>query len=200
MGILFAISDTILLWDSRKRKEPYQLLPTPSDTLDKGVTMLTQEFLKKLFYYDPKTGFFTRLIEQGKRGRVGDIAGSPNNFGHIQIKINRVLYKAHRLAWLYVYGKWPKNSIDHINGVPSDNRIINLRDVSHMHNMQNIRRLNKTNTSGFMGVHWYKQQHKWGASITANYKRIFLGLFETPEQAYNKYIEAKRKYHAGCTI
>lgn len=90
--------------------------------------MITQEELKEYLHYDPLTGDFNWTI--GKRGlKVNSKAGSMNDQGYVIIRINNIRYRAHRLAWLYVYGHFPINEIDHINGVRSDNRIENLRDA-----------------------------------------------------------------------
>jgi hypothetical protein len=99
--------------------------------------MLTQDTLKELFHYDPEEGIFTRKLSTSSNARVGDIAGSKNSDGYIQIMINKNLYYAHRLAWLYFYGKLPIYIMDHINGIKDDNRIVNLREVTRQDNNQN---------------------------------------------------------------
>lgn len=104
--------------------------------------MLTQKRLKKLLYYDKDTGFFIwkkDIFNLNKYNivRQGDIAGSINKQGYITISINGKRYSAHRLAWLYTYGHFPKQEIDHINRIRNDNRLYNLRDVSHKVNTEN---------------------------------------------------------------
>ena len=69
---------------------------------------LTQEELKRLLNYDPKTGIFVWKIYRNYNAKIGDIAGNTNaTTGYINIKINNKSYSAHRLAWLYVYGYFP---------------------------------------------------------------------------------------------
>ena len=88
---------------------------------------LTPERLRELLHYDPESGFFTWLPYVGKRGRInaGDRAGCET--GHkIYIGIDGGIYRAHRLAWLYVHGEWPSLVIDHIDGNPHNNNIKNL--------------------------------------------------------------------------
>jgi len=144
--------------------------------------MLTQQTLKSILHYNPDTGIFTYLIANSNRVKVGDIAGCLHPNGYIYIQINYKPYRAHRLAWLYMYGKFPDNQVDHINGIRSDNRIVNLRDVTNQENGRN-RRITKRNTSGFTGVCWYKQCSKCQAQIRVNSKQIHLGLFDNKEDA-----------------
>lgn len=156
--------------------------------------MLTQSRLEELFHYDRETGIFTRRVRTGSMAGIGTEAGCKNNLGYIVIGINKKLYKAHRLAWLYMTGEWPKDHIDHINGATGDNRFANLREASHAENMQNMAK-NKNNTSGFMGVSWCKNRKKWRALISVAGRDVDIGRFATPEDAYAAYLAAKAKYH-----
>jgi hypothetical protein len=165
----------------------------------KGQIMITQSELKSILHYDQETGLFTWLINKAKRTKIGDIAGTEKR-GYQSIKINYQTYYAHRLAWLYVYGELPKNMIDHINGNTSDNRIENLRDVTNIINQQNQKKARKDNESGFLGVNWHKASNKWAAQIQINKIKKHIGLFDNAEEARKAYLEAKRKYHVGCTI
>jgi hypothetical protein len=161
--------------------------------------MLTVEQLKNVLDYDADTGVFVWRTRPSKAVKVGDVAGCvEKRIGYVTIGIAGRIYKAHRLAWLYTYDKWPRGLIDHINGNKSDNRITNLRDVFADGNAQNVRSPNKRNKSGFMGVIWF--QNKWRASMSVNGKSKWLGDYSTPEEAHQVYLEAKRKYHAACTI
>ncbi len=160
---------------------------------------LTADQLKDMLDYDAGTGVFVWKTRPSKAVRAGDVAGCvEKRIGYITIGIAGRVYKAHRLAWLYVYGSWPKGLIDHINGNKADNRIDNLRDVFADGNSQNVRKPNRRNKSGFMGVIWF--QNKWRASMSVNGKSKWLGDYSTPEEAHQVYLEAKRKYHAACTI
>ena len=160
---------------------------------------LTAEQLKTTLDYDAESGVFTWKIRPSKAVKAGDAAGCvEKRLGYITIGIAGRIYKAHRLAWLYTHGEWPKGLIDHINGNKADNRICNLRDVFADGNSQNVRKPNARNKSGFMGVIWF--QNKWRASMSVNGKSKWLGDYSTPEEAHQVYLEAKRKYHAACTI
>lgn len=147
--------------------------------------MLTQQELKKHLHYNEKTGIFTRLIFISNKIKIGDIAGGKNkNDGYIYIRVNGKKYSAHRLAWLYVNGSFPKNCIDHINIIKTDNRICNLRNATHSQNIIN-QKIKSTNKTGLKCV--YKYKDKWVAKTKFNKKNINLGIFETKELAYNAY-------------
>lgn len=161
-------------------------------------TDLTAERLRQIFDYDPETGVFTRKLRAGRAG-VGAPVGWPVK-RHLAVQIDGYNHYLHRLAWLYVHGEWPKDQIDHINGDASDNRIANLRDVHRSLNQQNLRKPNRQNKTGFLGVCYYKANGKYQAHITVSSKRRALGFFDTPEQAYEAYLNAKRRLHKGCTI
>jgi len=158
---------------------------------------LTVERLRELLHYDLETGVFTWRIRPAYNVQIGDLAGSQDTKGYIRIQIDGKLYKAHRLAWFYVTGAWPVNQIDHRNGVRNDNRFSNIREADHYLNAQNQRRPRSDNTSGFLGVSWSKAERKWDARIMTNGKSCFLGLFDCPKAAYQKYIIAKRAQHKG---
>mgnify|MGYP006131473821 FL=1 len=109
-------------------------------------------------------------------------AGTVKPRGHRDIKVKGKQYKAHRLIWLYVHGKFPDGHIDHVNGKPLDNRIENLRDVTQQENNKNARK-RKDNTSGHVGVCWAKRDEKWRAQIAVDGKREYLGYFNVLEDA-----------------
>jgi hypothetical protein len=142
---------------------------------------LTQERLKELLDYSPETGEFVWKIQR-KRIEAGTVAGCLTQQGYWQISISDVSYRAHRLAWLYVYGEWPERGlvVDHINRIPTDNRIANLRVVPH--------RVNRLNT-GAKGYYWCNTYKKWVVQLSGS----TLGRFDTEEEASNAYQRAKRE-------
>ena len=160
-------------------------------------TDLTAQRLRELLHYDPNTGVFTWLKRIAKRIHVNDIAGQHSN-GYLVITVDGAKRMAHRLAWLYSHGTWPKNHIDHINGNPLDNRLCNLRNATNAENMQNQRKAGAGSSTGFLGVH--KRRNKWRARITTNGVLFELGTFDAPEDAYAAYLLAKRRLHSTCTI
>ena len=148
--------------------------------------------------YEPETGLF-RYARSSPTTRVGDIAGSKDSKGYIRIQIGRRYFRAHRLAWLLTYGKAPDSSIDHINGIRSDNRIANLRTASHQVNCQNMRKASVRNkSSGLLGV--TASRGRWLAQISINGESHFLGRFQNANDAHCAYVAAKRQLHEGCTL
>jgi len=154
--------------------------------------MITQEELKHVLFLNESEGRFYWNVN--RRGIVkGSQAGSFDAHGYGQIRFNGRVYKEHRLVWLYITGEWPSNQIDHKNHVRRDNRFENLRVVDNIENHKN-RPMQKTNTSGFVGVSFDKRLKKWEAYITANKKRKCLGYFKTIENAISARKAANNKY------
>jgi hypothetical protein len=158
---------------------------------------LTSERLREVLGYDPDTGLFTRRLARSGF-QVGAVAGCLDGYGYTAIKIDGRLYAGHRLAWFWVHGIWPANNIDHINGDRADNRIHNLRDVPTSTNCQNQRRAQFHNKTGFLGVS--PNRGRFRAAIWLGGKYLHIGVFDTPEQAHEAYLTAKRRLHDGCTI
>ena len=139
--------------------------------------MITYERLKELLHYSPDSGIFTWKLSTARCIKPGDIAGC-KSLGYIRIRIDGKIYQAHRLAWLYHYGEWPKYGLDHINRIKDDNRIENLRDVDQYENMRNTGNPSD-NTSGIKGISWHKKANKWMARIAVNGKDKHLGLYKS---------------------
>ena len=151
---------------------------------------LTQERLKELLSYDPETGVFRwRAAHRGIR--AGAIAGSSNGNGYRRIGVDSQKYFSHRLAWLYVYGHFPVEELDHKFGDSQDNRVLYLREATSMQNHQNVKG-HRDNSSGIKGVSWHHHTKKWLARIMANGKPTYLGIYPTKEEAKRIY-DAKAK-------
>lgn len=155
--------------------------------------MLTYQRLVEVLNYDARTGVFTWRVATNLHIVVGSVAGCTVGRGYIQIRVDKRNYQAHRMAWLYVHGVWPTGSIDHIDGDKENNRIANLRDVSHAQNMQNQHRPHKNNRTGALGV--YPNGRGFTACIKVNKKRIGLGTYKTVAEASAVYQAAKAKLH-----
>lgn len=148
---------------------------------------LTQELLKKILHYNRVSGLFT-WKKRGRGRTFGKAVGCIISKGYVHIWISGQSYKAHRLAWLYIHGKFPENDIDHINGIRDDNSLANLRACTRAENCRNQRK-GINNTSGFKGVYLCKRSNKWFAQIRCRGKAIYLGIFDDKKEAalaYNK--------------
>lgn len=108
-------------------------------------------------------------------------------------------YYAHRLAWLYMTGRWPKEEIDHIDNDRTNDRFDNLREASRLLNSHNQRHPRKKNKVGILGVTFSKKYKTYRASICLNYKKIHLGSFATASEASAAYQAAKKIFHKGAT-
>lgn len=152
------------------------------------------DHVKTLLDYNPETGNFVWLKAK-RRVLVGRRAGTPSvPNGHLNIGVQGQRIGAHRLAWAFHTGQFPKGEIDHIDGNPQNNAIGNLRDVTHAQNMLNLRTY-KNNTSGFKGVSLHRQSGLWCARIKAEGKYHSLGLHRTPEAASDAYAAASARFH-----
>lgn len=152
---------------------------------------ITQDRLKQLMSYDPLTGKFSRLTKWGRQN-IGDEPGCKSKFGYRYIGVEGKGYTAYRLAWLYVYGKFPDGDIDHINGDPTDDRIENLRSVSHSVNLHNTS--HRKPKSNHKGVYQTKEK-TWQANIRLNYKLHHLGRFKTIDEAIQARKDAELKFN-----
>jgi hypothetical protein len=150
---------------------------------------ITQETLKQLLDYNPATGVFTWKVSRGGRVQIGSIAGCLHKNGYLDIGIKGRNYGAHRLAWLYTHGNWPINVIDHINGIKTDNRIDNLRDVSNRENHNN--HAAHRSVLKKVGSYWHKNNKIWISKIRINGKQVYLGSFKTEQEAHEAYLLAK---------
>jgi hypothetical protein len=155
--------------------------------------LLTQEMLKELLHYDPETGLFTWRTS-GSGRKTCRVAGTIRTDGYCNIGIGGRSYLLHRLAYLYMTGKWPKHYIDHINGVKGDNRWVNLRGATSEQNMRN-RSGYKNSSSNYKGVSWKKGRGFWEVYRKINYKRKHLGYCSCEHEAALVYNQEVEKLH-----
>ena len=150
--------------------------------------MIDANTIRRLLDYDPDTGVF-RWREHHYIRYVGAVAGCSMGSGYRRVHIAGKKYYEHRLAWLYVYGVWPTNQIDHINTVKNDNRICNLREATRSQN-----HANKSKYKGELLKGVKKYPHgKFSAHVSINNKKIYLGMYDTEEQAHAAYCEAAQQ-------
>lgn len=160
-------------------------------------TELTAAHLRRTVDYDPGTGVFHWIRTDGHRA-AGNVAGTRDSGGYLRFCVDNTRHRAHRLAWLYVHGVWPSGVIDHINGDKTDNRMANLRDVSHAVNIQNQRHASARSRTSVLGV--YRQGNRFTAQIQVAKRSVHIGCFATVEEAHDAYLKKKRELHAGCSI
>ena len=157
----------------------------------------TQAKLKKLLHYDSETGFFTWKISIGKI-KKDSLVNCKDLNGYVKIGINKKGYLAHRLAWLYVYGYFPEHDIDHVDRNPMNNRIKNLREISHTCNIRNTGNYSH-NTSGVKGVGWVKRTKKYRAEIMVKGKSYHLGYYKSFDNAICARLAAEQCFDwDGC--
>ena len=167
--------------------------------------MLTHEFLNECLLYDPENGLFrwkVRPLHHFKDARVFKLwntkyslrkAGCLNRqTGYLGMMIGGINISMHRAAFIISYGYSPI-SVDHINGIKTDNRLCNLREATVSQNNMN-KGLQSNNTSGFKGVRKIKNG-RWKSRICVNGKEIHLGYFSEKSDAVAAYIEASMKLH-----
>jgi hypothetical protein len=126
-------------------------------------------------FASPKAGKIWNKRFAGKKAFTAKLRD-----GYHHGSVLSIIYRAHRVAWAIHFGAWPALEIDHINGDRADNRISNLRDVSHAENMKN-RRKAKWNTSGHTGIDFHAR--RWRARCTVGGKTCHIGFFEELDDA-----------------
>ncbi len=139
--------------------------------------------------YDPAVGVFIWLTPKCYRMKVGDIAGSRDAYGYRKIKWLGKSVFAHRLAWFLVFGEWPSEQIDHVNGDKSDNRLENLREATRAQNAANRAGWR----DGLKGAAPCKD--RWSAGIKVGGRRKHLGCFATELEAHEAYVQAAASVH-----
>lgn len=139
-----------------------------------------------------ETGIVTRVFGSGK---VNVIHGA-NNYGYLWLRLGGRMKLVHRLVWETANGPIPDGcDIDHINGVRTDNRLVNLRCATRSQNMQNQHRARVDSRSGQKGVTWDDGVGKWRARISVNGVKYWLGQFDDMGQAQSAYATAASIFH-----
>ena len=155
---------------------------------------MDQAALQAELHYDPLTGVFTRVAARCNKVKIGDVAGSLDSHGHVQISVFGKLRLAHRLAWLYMTGEWPADEIDHKNTIRNDNRWENLREATRVQNQANCKCKN-TSLTGAKNISYRKDNNKYRLRMTVGKKRLTVGHYNTIEEAQAAYILAAEKHH-----
>ncbi len=163
------------------------------------------ELLRKLLRYDADTGYLywlprpEEMFPAGNglqwNGRfAGRRAFTAISGGYYVGAIHYQNYMAHRIIWKMTYGVEPIE-VDHINGVRTDNRLSNLRNVTSAENSRNSGR-DSRNTSGVTGVYRHFDG-RWRARIWVNGRARCLGCFHAFDDAVRarKAAEAEIGFH-----
>jgi hypothetical protein len=145
--------------------------------------------------YDPETGLVRWISSPRPAVRAGAEAGRVKDDGYRHIGLCYQNYATHQIAWFLHTGEWPALQIDHKNGIKTDNRIANLRQVTHSENQQNKRLAQGNSRSGLLGAHWHVATRVYRARIKLNGKQVYLGEFKTAEEAHACYLRAKLRLH-----
>lgn len=148
------------------------------------------ESLLDILRVDTKTGMCYWKVHRGSRATIGSVAGTTNKRGYTSIGYNGKSYYIHRIVF-YVSNGYLPAVVDHKHGVEAGNGIDNLQEATQQQNCMKAK-MPKNNTSGFRGVFFDTSRGKWVSRIKINRHPIFLGRFDTPEQASEVY-EAKAK-------
>ena len=157
-------------------------------------------------WYEEKTGlpFSTkRSLGRGKGfstdGDLKKITGKSRG-GYYLVGVEGKMKSWHRIVYEHFNGPIPKGlQVDHFNNIKTDNRISNLQLKTNKDNSRcSLKQSN--NTSGYPGVYWNKANKKWKAQITINGKKKHLGYFDSPEVAYEAYLQGKIKFHGKESI
>lgn len=153
---------------------------------------LTVDRLNRAMRYDRENGKFY-WAEKRKGIRVGDEVGAIDVNGYRKTTLEGNWYYVHQLVWFIEHdGIWPQGMLDHINGNRSDNRIVNLRDVSNSRNSHNSDKVGNKNSTGYRGVARYMD--KYIAQIMIDGERKAIGMFATAEEARDAYLKYKAEH------
>ncbi len=153
------------------------------------------DLLREMLSYNPESGELRWKVKRTPKTNVGDEAGWVSKEGYTYVMINYTHYAAHRIAWALHYGEDPyPHIVDHKEGVENGNAVSNLRIATDSENALN-RRKQSNNTSGHRGVWYEKSRRKWRALLIVRGKRIFLGRYETVEEAIAARLKAEEEYN-----
>lgn len=153
--------------------------------------MLTAKELKRILHYNPKTGIWTRIFSNGRSDLVGSICKCVDGYGYVQIRIGKQRLKAHRLAFLYMIGKFPKQEVDHIDLNRANNKWSNLREATKRQNMMNMK-VRRDNVVGLKGV--TRTKDGFMVRIVVDGKRKYIGLFGNQFDAHRAYLKEAKKH------
>lgn len=172
-------------------------------------------YLNECFIYEPDTGHLIwkvrpaghfpdaplRIHRTWLNRFAGQVAGSPQSNGYLQVAVNCRLYKVHRIIWTLMTGKEPVDEIDHVDRNRQNNKWANLCEATHQQNGFNSqgRRRNQQHLRGAYPKYYSDGTIRYQASAQVNGKFEYLGLYNTEGEAHAQWVEATRpergKFH-----
>lgn len=159
----------------------------------KPKSMPSKNLILERLSYDPHTGIFVRKMKSNRNQIIGEQVGTLSSEGYLIIQIDRVRYYAHRLAFFILTGEQPL-SVDHVNGIRTDNRAENLRSASRCQNVYNMKKTIR-NQSGHKNIHWNSRSQKWDVQINANKKSHWGGCYSSLDDAVEACKAMRLKLH-----
>jgi len=153
------------------------------------MTELSADLARALLSYDEATGILRWKVHRGPRARAGGIAGSLTNKGYLSVMIGGRGYLCHRLAWLIANGSWPFHQIDHKDRDRSNNILSNLREATSLQNHHNVP------ANGFFLDPTRLGKKKYIVRLNVNHKSVYVGIFETADEARSAYLKAHASFH-----
>lgn len=158
---------------------------------------VTHTELLTLLNYCPLTGELRWRVNMNSRARAGDIV-SCSSLGYKVVKIYKIMYRVHVLAWLYMTGEWPLQDLDHIDRDRGNNKWANLRLASSSQNHWNASDKSRGNATGFRGVK--EEGKRFSARVNKHGKTYHLGPFDTAEEAHIAYKKKCLELHGEFSI
>lgn len=159
--------------------------------------MLEYREALELFRYDYETGVLYwrwRVNNRVPKTLEAGTQRESNSDGYLTVSVHGRDYRVHRVVMLMCYGFYGEGlEVDHINHVRNDNHLVNLRFVTRRENQRN-QSLSSKSTTGVTGVSFLKARKKYIAQISVNRKLIYLGIFDTLEEAAAR-AEANLKFN-----
>ena len=143
---------------------------------------LTAALARERFRYDQQTGILYR------RHTLAEKVGKAKSNGYLVVSAGGKNYQAHRVIWLITHGRWPAGDIDHINGIKTDNRLANLRDVSHKTNARNRMGSKRLRVAGPVPA----DDGKWVVVLPDHLGARTEGPFDTHAQAHDHFAAAMK--------
>jgi len=131
-----------------------------------------------------------RISKTGRKLKGRMLEPYLGNRGRLLVCIKGKRRTVHQLvceAFLFHKPCGYKLVVDHINNIPTDNRLINLQLIT---NRENTSKDRKDGSSKYVGVNWNNQNKKWVSQITINGKQNHLGYFNSEQEAAKYYQDA----------